>query len=309
MKETVENRVFHSMGIPVHITFVDISKGEADKYTERAEKIFRGYDEKFSRFKATSELHRLNTSNGDWCKVSIEFFQVLKKCVVIAEETNGVFDPSVGGILASYGYGLPKNFTLPSPLPTYRDIAFNDRELSIRLARGQIIEPASIVKGLAIDKAGEELANLPSFMINAGGDILTRGSFKDGALWNVAIQDPHDTRAIVSAIGVRDTGVATSGIYQTHGEKDGKKWHHLINMKTGEASYDQGSIISATVIAPTCEQADTEASLAILLGHNQAIFRLNSLNLPYFLILDDGRILKDTKFTTLELPLDKSDGV
>lgn len=305
MSTTEESSIFHSMGIPVHITFVGISKEEADKYTERAEKVFRIYDEKFSRFKETSELHRLNTSNGDWRKVSIEFFQVLKKCVAIAEETNGVFDPSVGGILASYGYGLPKNFTLPSLLPTYRNVEFNDRELSIRLAPGQVIEPASIVKGLAIDKAGEELSILQSFMINAGGDILTRGSFKDGALWNIAIQDPHDTRAIVSVIGIRDAGVATSGIYQTHGEKDGRKWHHLINMRMGGASYDPGSIISATVIAPTCEQADTEASLAILLGIDQAIPRLNRLNLPYFLILDDGRIIKDAKFATRELQLDK----
>lgn len=293
------------MGIPVHITFVDISKEETDKYAGYAEKVFHAYDEKFSRFKETSELHRLNMSKGNWCKVSIDFFQVLKKCVAIAKETNGVFDPSVGGVLASYGYGLPKNFTLPSPLPTYHDIEFNERELSIRLAPGQVIEPASVVKGLAIDKAGEALADVPSFMINAGGDILTRGTFKDGALWNVAIQDPHNTKTIVSVIGVRDTGVATSGIYQTHGEKNGKKWHHLINMKTGEASCDQGSIISATVIAPTCEQADTEASLAILLGVDQATLRLSHLNLPYFFILDDRKIIKDAKFSTLEVPLNK----
>ena len=287
------------MGIPVHITFVGISKENADKYTECAEKVFHAYDNKFSRFKETSELHRLNTSKGNWCKVSIDFFQILKKCVAFAEETNGVFDPSVGGVLASYGYGLPKNFT-------YRNIEFNDRELSVRLAPNQIIEPASIVKGLAIDKVGEALAGVPSFMINAGGDILTYGHFKDAGLWNIAIQDPRDTRAIVSLIGVRDVGVATSGIYQTHGEKNGKKWHHLINMKTGEASYEYGSIISATIIAPTCEQADTEASLAILLGANQAILRLNRLNLPYFLILDDGRVIKNDKFTALEIPLDKA---
>lgn len=303
MKEIPENRVFHSMGIPVHITFLNISKDETDKYTERAEKIFHIYDEKFSRFKETSELHRLNTSGGNWCKVSIEFFQILKKCVALAEETNGVFDPSVGGVLASYGYGLPKDFTLPSPLPTYSDIEFNDRELSLRLAPNQIIEPASIVKGIAIDKAGEALDPVSSFMINAGGDILTRGPYKNRAPWNVAIQDPRDTRAVVSIVGVCDTGIATSGIYQTHGEKDGKKWHHLVNMKMGEASYKSGSIVSATVIAPTCEQADTEASLSILLGVLQATIRLNRLNLPYFFILNDGKIIKDEKFASLEVPI------
>ena len=293
------------MGIPVHITFIGISRDEADENTLRAEKVFRDYDEKFSRFKETSELHHLNTSGGNWRKVSIEFFQILKKCVALAKETEGVFDPSVGGVLASYGYGLPKNFTLPSPFPTYRNIEFNDRELSIRLALDQIIEPASVVKGIAIDKAGEALGNGVSFMINAGGDILTHGSFKDGAPWNIAIQDPDNPRSVVSVIKIQNAGIATSGIYQTHGEKDGKKWHHLINMNTGEASFNQGSIVSATVIAPTCEQADTEATLAVLLGVEQATLRLNRLNLPYFLIRDDRKIIKDAKFTHLKLPFDK----
>lgn len=300
-----KHHVFHSMGIPVHITFVGLSPDEVNHAGQKAEAVFTEYDLRFSRFKKESELMALNESHGAWHKVSLPLFQVLKKCVALSAETSGAFDASVGGILASYGYGLPENFTAPSPLPTYRDLAFNDRELLVRLAPGQILEPACLVKGMAIDATGQALGEMldtsrQGFMLNAGGDILTHGAFEGDSVWNIAIQDPRDTQAIVTAIGVQNAGVATSGVYQTGGEKNGKKWHHLVNMQTGESSH---GITSATVIAETCERADTEASLAILLAPDLAVARLERTGLPYFFIHDDGHTTKNAAFATLEIPI------
>lgn len=301
-----EHRVFHSMGIPIHLTTIGLTPQKADEAMRQAEAVFTEHDMRFSRFKPDSELMGLNTSNGTWHKVSIPMFQVLKRCVALAAETDGAFDPSIGGVLASYGYGLPRNFTQPTPAPTYRDLAFNDRELLVRLAPRQILEPACVVKGMAIDMAGKAVLDLidpktQGFMINAGGDILTLGVFENGNGWNVAIQDPHSTEAIVAALAIKNVGMATSGTYQTVGEKDGKKWQHLVNMNTGEASPE---IVSATIVAETCERADTEASLAILLSQEDAMRRLESLGLPYFLITRDGHVLKNTAFTSLEIPME-----
>lgn len=296
-----EHRVFHSMGIPIHLTLVGCSTEEADQATKKAEDVFNEYDLRFSRFRNDSELMSLNESNGVWHKVSLPLFQVLKKCVALSADTMGAFDPSVGGVLASYGYGLPKKFIRKTPFPTYRDLAFNDRELLVRLAPGQILEPACVVKGMAIDAAGQTLLGIPGFMINAGGDILTHGSFKNGSGWNIAVQDPRDQRAIVTTLSIRNAGVATSGIYQTGGEHEGEKWHHLINMQTGKPT---NRMMSATIVAPTCEQADVEASLAILLPFEQTVARLEQRKLPYFLIYNDGRIAKNAAFTALEIPFD-----
>ncbi len=293
------------MGIPVHITMVGFSSSEADAALARAEDIFTEYDLRFSRFKSESELMRLNTSNGSWHKVSIELFQVIKKCVALSAETDGSFDPSVGGVLASYGYGLPLNFELPEVLPTYRDLAFNDRELLIRLAPKQILEPACIVKGMAIDMAGKAIVekmdtSRQGFIINAGGDIFTQGSFEDGKQWNVAIQDPRSADAIITAAGIQNAGMATSGTYQTGGEHHGKKWHHLVNMQTAESA---PGIVSATVIARTCEEADTEASLVILLPLEKAVARLEARQLPYFIISENGTVTKNNTFAQLEIPI------
>jgi len=301
----VEHRVFHSMGIPVHLTMVGFSSPQADQALKNAETIFTEYDLRFSRFKPESELMSLNTSNGAWHKVSVELFQVIKKCVALSAETNGVFDASVGGMLASYGYGLPENFILPEVLPTYRDLAFNDRELLVRLAPKQILEPACIVKGMAIDMAGKAIMenmhlSRQSFMINAGGDIFTQGAFENGEQWNVAIQDPRSVGAIIMAVGIQNAGMATSGTYQTGGEHDGKKWHHLVNMQKSEPVSE---IVSATVLAQTCEEADTEASLAILLPLKEAVARLEARRLPYCIISEEGKIMKNDAFARLEVSL------
>lgn len=298
--ETITHHIFHSMGIPIHITLVGSTEVDAAKRVTNVERVFQSYDERFSRFKETSELHKLNTASSEWRSVSLPMFQVIKKCVLIAQETRGAFDPSVGTILASYGYGLPANFTPPSPTPTFHDIEFNDRELSVRLSPGQILEPASIVKGIAIDEAARELVGIPGYLINAGGDIITRGDYKNGTSWNIAIQDPQDPNAIVAAVTLRNKGMATSGTYQTRGSHKNEKWHHLIDMRTGKPT---SNIVSATIIANTCEEADTEASLAILLPENEAVARLQSRGLPYFLIKQDSMVLKNAAFTALEVPV------
>lgn len=297
------HHVFHSMGIPVHITLAGVKKADSEKIISEVEKTFHAYDERFSRFKETSELHKINTSNNQWVAVSLPMFQVLEKCVKLAEETNGVFDPSVGGVLASYGYGLPEKYTLPAIPSTYRDIEFNDRELSVRLAPGQVLEPASVVKGMAIDEAGRILSEskVPGYLINAGGDMVTHGSYVDGKSWNIAIQDPRNLDAIVGAVALRDAGMATSGVYQTKGVHGGTPWHHLVNMRTGKPT--EGGIASATIIANTCEEADTEASLIILLPEEEAVARLTARGLPYFLIHSDGRVAKSATFAALEVPI------
>lgn len=306
IKIMIKHRVFHSMGIPIHISMAGFSEQEAHEAATKAETIFKEYDLRFSRFKPESELMALNTSNGAWHKVSVELYRVLKRCVALAQETQGVFDPSIGSILASYGYGLPENFTTRAVYPTYRDLAFNDHELLVRLEDGQILEPACIVKGLTVDIAGREILKgidpkTQGFMINAGGDILTLGTLNSQQGWNIAIEFPHNPQAIATAITLQNAGVATSGTYKTFGEKDGKKWQHLVNMKNPDS---QPEIISATVVAPTCEEADTEASLAILLSQGDVIRRLSQKGLPYFLITRDNLVIKNEAFKSLEVPIE-----
>lgn len=284
--------VFHSMGIPVHITAIDSDEEKILKSTKSAENIFREWDKKFSRFLKDSELNRINSGAGEWQNISPLMFTVISKCVELAEIANGVFDPSVGGYLAQYGYGLPKKYELPPIPPTYRDIELDSERSRILCARGQILEPAAIVKGMAIDAAGKELSLLTGWMINAGGDILTKGDFTEQKYWNVAIQHPRVKQAIITKVKIHNEAIATSGSYAVSGTtRKGENWHHQINMRAGNPT---SGLLSLSVIAQTAEKADTLASLAFLYGLQKGIDFLEKEGTPY-LFIDDREIIHKNK--------------
>ncbi len=293
--ENVRHHVFECMGISIHATLTGIRDG-VDEDLHALEHVFHTWDARFTRFRTDSELMRLNAAAGERTVVSPELFDVIEKCVLLARETDGVFDPSVGGRLAAHGYGLPVGHVLPIPAPDFRSIRLDRAARAIACAPGQVLEPASIVKGMAIDAAGREITHADGWMINAGGDILTRGAYA-GASWRVGIQSPTDPNAIIAAVDVQDGAVATSGIYAV---RDADGWNHLVDMTTGESVSD---LVSVTVLANDAETADTHATIACLLGRGRAAAYLERHALPYLLVEADGRLTKDRAFAAREIEL------
>ncbi len=290
--------VFHSMGIPVHITVCEENAKNNQLFFKEVEDIFRSWDMEFSRFLEDSALCKLNKHAGAWMNVSPRMFGVLKQCVEIARDTDGLFDPSVGGVLASYGYGLPENYMPPAIHSTWRDIHFKEKPYCVCTAEKQILEPAAIVKGMAIDNAGN-VPNAPSaWMINAGGDILTKGSFKDQKYWNIAIQHPLNKEAIVSVVKLHNEAISTSGSYEVHGTSGGSEWNHQVNMQKIKSVND---LVSVSVIAPTSETADTYASVAFLYGLKKGIEFCEKKQIPYLFIAKNMGMYKNNLFTLREV--------
>jgi FAD:protein FMN transferase len=267
------------MGLSVHLTLV--GSGNVGAATEAVRAVFDRYDRTFSRFRADSELMRLHAGGGEAVHVSELLFEVIAECLELARRTNGLFDPSVGGYLARSGYGLPHDYVVPDPMPTYRDIVLDPVARTIRLAPGQILEPAAVVKGRAVDAAGEALRGWDAWMINAAGDALVRGDYPGQQGWHLGIQDPDDHRAIVGAVRIRNEALATSGTYQTALPEGG---HHLLDARTGEPV--QG-LRSVSAIAPSAAEADTAASRLLLTISTGAGY---PAALPYQVIDDDRRV-------------------
>lgn len=279
------HEVVHVMGIPVHITGILDSREMFEVCVREATARLKKWDEHFSRFKTESELAHLNAKSGKWVRVSPEMFFVLEKCLRISEETHGVFDASVGSYLAAAGYGLPKTYSLPRVVPTYKNIQLNAKEQSVHCAEGQILEPAAIVKGMAMDDAATALQEMHGYMINAGGDILTYGKYLSEKAWTVGVQDPDDSRAIVATLPVSDCAVSTSGNYEV---KKGT-WHHQISLQTGLPVNDWKSI---TVVAYNAEEADKHTSIAFLLGKQNGLSYLLKTALPFFALDASRRVYK-----------------
>lgn len=287
MKNLTEewHHVFHVMGIPIHVTLLGLSKALAREAVDRAEGVFASWDKIASRFRADSELMHLIGHAGEFVEVSSELFQIIQESIELSRETQGLFDISIGAYLASADYGLPHHYQLPHEVPLFDAIELMPPK-SIRLAPQQVIEPAALVKGAAIDEAGEVLSTYAaSWMINASGDVRTHGSYKNKK-WHVGIQHPLQRDLLIDVVAIQDEALATSGTYVVQKKVHGKPWHHEIDPKTGNPV---SGILSLSVIAPTAKQADILSSIAILKGDTAARY-LREKNVPFLLVSDVGQI-------------------
>jgi thiamine biosynthesis lipoprotein len=287
-----------AMGIPIQLSFWTDSPEVGKRHSHHVEAIFGEWDQRFSRFKPDSELVQVNARAGEWVSVSRELFGVIEESLRLARETKGVFDPSSGGYLAAAGYGLPRRYILPQPIPTYRTITLDKEKHRIRCAPGQVLEPAAIVKGMAMDAAGHALHGLTGWMINAGGDILTQGLCGAVECWSVGIEHPLEQEGILTTIKVKDVAVATSGTYQTRWIHAEKAWHHQIDMESGIPAT---GILSVTVIAENAERADALSSIALLLGLEKGKAYLNHAKVPYLFVNSECELLSNAAFRALEI--------
>ncbi len=282
------------MGIPIHLTLLDIPRKDALEVSKKIEKVFEEWDRRASRFREDSELMKIITHSGEWVSVSSQLFVVIKKAVLLSKKTQGLFDISVGSYLAAANYGLPENYQLPKKVPNFTSIECNEENLSIRVAPNQVIEPAALVKGIAIDEAGSLLENISSWMINAGGDVLARGLFQHKK-WRVGIQDPRDVQRILEVVEISDAAIATSGTYVVKKEHNGNSWHHEINPKTGKPT---SSILSLSVVAASAYQADIVSTIAFLHDADAENY-LRKRTEPFVIVTTDLQIISGNGWQAL----------
>jgi len=188
---------------------------------------FRRVDDLFSTWRDDTEISRLGRGELRLADASPEVRTVLALCDRITEESRGAFDITVGAdrVEPREGFGP--------------------------------IDPSGLVKGWALDRAGELLRreSVANFSINAGGDVLTHGRPEPGALWRIGIQHPWDRRSIAAVVGGTDLAVATSGRYE--------RGEHIIDPRTGAPPH---GLMAVTVVGDELAIADGYATAAVVLG-------------------------------------------
>ena len=230
-----------------------------------------------SRFRADSDVGRLNASAGEWVVVFPETADVLDASLRWSIASRGRFDPCLGRTAALWD-GVPTGASFPSvpgsgvePEPL-RPVWAGDLRAPVEVRRGggaaearvtvedAAVDLGGIAKGFAVDQAAEALrpAGVPSGLINVGGDLVALGRAPDGGAWLVGVQDPDDPGALAATVDVADEAIATSGDYVRWFERDGRRYHHLIDPNTGEPRLTRTR--SLTVRSDRCMHADAAAT-------------------------------------------------
>ncbi|MEY4550260.1 MAG: hypothetical protein RL685_6455 [Pseudomonadota bacterium] len=252
-------------------------------------------DQLMSTWVPSSEVSRLNAAagNGGWIPVSSETFAVLEKSHWIAKQSHGAFDITVGAFKGLWKFDEDNDGSLPArgdvlarlKLVDYRDLlleptkspAASATQARARLRRaGQSVTLGGIAKGLVVDRAVAALraAGLKSFLMQAGGDLYAAGRHGERE-WKVGIQDPRashgeerSTDSSFALLALEDSAFNTSGDYERFILKDGKRYHHILDPRTG---YPVSHTRSVTVLAPTSFLADTLDTAVFVLGAEQGM--------------------------------------
>jgi FAD:protein FMN transferase len=255
-----------------------------------AEAEFHRLEALLSRFRPDSELSLLNEAGT--LEAGPDLCRVVELALEARERSGGRFDPTVHDALVAAGYD--RSFELvaarddgdvgvhlhrrlhPSPAPAGVTLTGS----TIRLD-GVRLDLGGIGKGYAAERAAEILGTSAPCLVNAGGDIATRG----GA-WTVAVE----TAAEPLTLELRSSSaLATSGRDRRRWRRDGRELHHLIDPRTGAPS--DTDLLRVTVVAPDAVEAEVTAKALFLAGVERAEEEANVSGIPSVLVTEKGRTI------------------
>ena len=241
---------------------------------EATRALFDAWEHALSRFLPESELSRLNAQAGASVAVSPLLWDVLTTALQAARASDGRYDPTLLRQMLAIGYdrtfaeirdGVPV-----AARPTretqvggdWRRIRLDPARRLVTLPEGAGLDFGGIAKGMAVDAALDHLRalQLTPALVNAGGDLAVAGQPPGQPDWPIAVpgRDRHWT------IPLRHGAVATSTVMRRNWRQGEVARHHLIDPTTGEPA--RSDLLSVTVVAPRCRQAEVGAKVALLLG-------------------------------------------
>ena len=229
------------------------------------------------------------------------FLDVFTKAMEISRETDGAFDITVAPLVNAWGFGF-KNETRPTPrqvdsllqIVGYKKVRLEDNKI-IKQDRRMMLDCSAIAKGYGVDVVARYLRSqgVQNFMVEIGGEVVTSGVNPQRLPWRVGVVKPSEdslnvNNELQTILNVTDKAMATSGNYRNFYYKNGKRFAHTIDPKTGFPV--QHSLLSATVLADECAVADAYATSFMVMGLERAKKLLERHpELMVYLIYDDGK--------------------
>ena len=289
----------HDKGM-VFGTFYSITYQHDKNLKKEIEAELRKVDNSLSTFNKHSVISAINRNE----RVAIDqmFLNVFDLAKQISKDTDGAFDITVAPLVNAWGFGF-KNDCPPTKEKIdslRRFVGFEKVSLigkSIRKSNPDImLDCSAIAKGYGSDVVARYLTALgiKNFMVEIGGEIVAKGISPKRLAWKIGVEKPVDDslaqkKELQTVLDITDIAMATSGNYRNFYYKDGKKYAHTIDPKTGYPV--QHSILSATVLCKECARADAYATSFMVMGLEKAkaVLARHSDMKAYIIYDDNGK--------------------
>jgi thiamine biosynthesis lipoprotein len=270
-----------AMGTVIRVTVWTADEERAVVAVDRVLAEFKRLDELMTTWTKTSEVSRINAAagSGEAVAVSDEVLACLLRGQDAARLSGGAFDLTVGSFSGVWKFDEDNDGTIPPPelveerrkLVTWRDLEVDPVKKTARLRRaGQRITLGGIAKGYAVDRAAAILrhAGLSDFIVQAGGDMWVSGRRGDRR-WRVGIRDPRGPKdKFFAAAEVEDRTFSTSGDYERFTIKDGRRYHHILDPRTG---YPASGARSVTIMAKDAVTAEVLSKILFIWGPKRGL--------------------------------------
>jgi len=293
-----EQLVFNgmTMGTTYQVKIVPGRASVPNNLADQIDDRLQGLDATFTTYQKTSELMRFNQSMvNEPQAISLDMVEVMKIAHEVFLLTHGAFDPTVGPLVNLWGFGPELT---SDKVPTAEDIApylssvgFDhlslDKETKTALRRAEIqLDLSAVAKGYAVDAVADLLVSqgFEHYLIEVGGELRAKGYRSDGQSWRVAIEKPSlEQGGIQQVIVLENNAVATSGDYRNYFEKEGKRYSHTIDPRSGFPITH--NLASVTVVDNTAARADALATGMMVLGPEQALLVAEQNGIAVYLLV------------------------
>jgi thiamine biosynthesis lipoprotein len=254
----------------------------------------RRIDRLMSTWKEDTEISLVNREASKHpVKISEELFRLLQESVKYSELTHGAFDITYAsvGYLYDFKKGVhPDQKAIAAALPgiNWRHMLLDGKKFTVYFTRpGMRIDLGGIAKGYSVDRGIEILQKqgITRAMVNAGGDTRIIGD-RFGKPWVVGIRDPAPRNVL--RMPLTDTAFSTSGDYERYFDENGKRFHHIIDPKTGDSARKCRSV---TIISGTATRTDALTKSVFIMGPEDGIEFINTLpDVDAVAVAPDGKV-------------------
>lgn len=276
---------FTAMASPCEVIMETGNSDEAGKILEAVAAEAWRIEHKFSRYRDDNITHGINTANGNPVEVDDETARLLDFSDQLFQMSDGLFDVTSGVLRKAWRFdqsdNVPDQSQIDELLPDIGWQKVSWKHPRLQLLPNMEIDFGGIGKEYAVDRCTHLVREMTgiSVLVNFGGDLAITQARKDGSKWTIG-RFSSDEHAPVGMIKLKQGALATSGDAHRYLEKDGVRYCHVLNPKTGWPIKDPPHTISVT--APTCIEAGMLSTMALLQGKQAEAF-LKAQGVPYWI--------------------------
>ncbi|SCA57482.1 Thiamine biosynthesis lipoprotein ApbE [Candidatus Terasakiella magnetica] len=290
-----------TMGTTFNVKVIDLpNELPAEKLQAQLSTILKDVNDKMSLWVKDSELVRFNQSKStDWINVSPDLFHVTDAAHKISQLSNGIFDVTIEPLIKLWGFSTrsptkktPSDQEIRTALASigHDKIAFQAAPPALRKSHPDVtINLSAIAKGFGIDQLADYLESqgIENYMVEIGGDLRVKGTNVRREPWKIAIEKPDVTsRSVHRIVAINGAGMATSGDYRNFFERDGKRYTHIIDPRTGRPVAHR--LASVSVLSKSAMQADGLATALLALGEVEGPALAEQHGIAAFFLIRDG---------------------